>query len=271
MWSGFGRSGLGGLLGSTRPPSQPYPRRNKIVYQYRFDPHPDLEHFSRDYQRLRRYLFTHSGQKVYYQKIPDTKFIKDLYFNVDPVGDIAKIVADTIPEIDAALEQALYRLNPAYLDALKHPTKKPTQAQPIIEPKPKPAPPTKTKKRKKKKHYPKIPPTIAEQLFHDHVKKSIEIIYSWLYHIGPYNKVSKTREVNTTVGLLMELTGYSHRSVKYALAYLRRKRYIRLIRRGYPQPTKPEYRSSRYELPVNLNHVKAWRIPKSRRRKIHQD
>lgn len=113
----------------------------------------------------------------------------------------------------------------------------------------------------------KIPPvTVSAELLKLNVPPSVTSTLKTLYACSYYHSQWNIRIVEPSIGLLVKLSGYSDKTVKRALAFLRKGFYIRLIWRGRPGPRDGRYLHSCYELPRNFKHVLLFRIPKGKRR-----
>lgn len=111
-----------------------------------------------------------------------------------------------------------------------------------------------------------VPLDISASLTDNDCPPSRHKILKTLYIISYYHNKWKMRIVEPSVGLLISLTDYSDRTVKYCLAYFRKYYYARKIWRGKPAPEDPRYLHSCYELPLNMRHVTSWKINHGRKR-----
>ena len=105
-----------------------------------------------------------------------------------------------------------------------------------------------------------IPPSIAHEPLLFNAPRSVKTTYELLYNLSQYDHDWGMRKCEISYGLIISQTGYSFRTVRKAMGFLRAHRYIRRIWRGRPNPRNERYQHSCYELPYDLDHVMVWRI-----------
>jgi hypothetical protein len=111
-----------------------------------------------------------------------------------------------------------------------------------------------------KKPTPGIPEDIYPDLDDHNPTKSIRRIYKELYTHSFYSKPMKKRICEMSYGWMKKITGYHFDTIRVALSFLRKYRYLNQIWRGRPDPEDPRYLHSCYEMPKNIRHVIYWRI-----------